>query len=145
MIRHVHGVILSMSNIYGARPKNHLIPDEKIAINSYPDQKAGADPNIFRASFVILWAMLNNPHSIFTFSIPLRKNLRNPQQPFNRPNVCSTSLERLPRSSTPSSDKSSSRARRFSSLSLCETRIVRSSLDFLHFAANAQPAQLSHL
>jgi hypothetical protein len=45
----------------------------------------------------MLWAMHNKPHSIFTFSIPLKVNLRNPQSCLILPKTLSASTPRRER------------------------------------------------
>lgn len=53
------------------------------------------------ANFFILWAILTNPHSVLTFSKPLRWNLRKPMFCFTIPNTVSTSVERAARKRRP--------------------------------------------
>ncbi len=56
------------------------------------------------AIFLILWAILIKPHSVFTFSIPLNMNLLNPMLCFMWPKTVSTSVERSDRNRIPSSE-----------------------------------------
>lgn len=72
--------------------------------------------------FVILWAIDNSPHSIFTFS--RRRNRRNDQQPLILPKVCFTSTTLCERSSIPFSEQRFSFAFFFNSFNRCENCMV---------------------
>ena len=80
--------------------------------------------------FVILWAIDNSPHSIFTFS--RRRNRRNDQQPLILPKVCFTSTTLCERSSIPFSEQRFSFAFFFNSFNRCENCMVFGLSELLH-------------